>query len=386
MTHSISGRPRILHILPVIGHAGAEQMTANLLVGLSRSYDVGALGLYDSVNSSTEKTLKQAGLPIWFLGKHPGFDARMFPRIDRALRETQPTLVHTHLSVLRYLLPSLIRRPALIAVHTVHSLAERETDLLGRLVRRFAFDRRVRPVAVSRAVAHSVSRLYNLAEPPTIPNGVPVSTFRFDPAARPLWRKAHNFDNDAFLFIATGRLEAPKNPLLVLRAFHELNNERCQLMFVGDGPLRPQVEEQVQLLGLEKRVHIFGRRTDIPECLAASDAFVLCSDWEGNPLGLMEAMASGLPVIVTCVGGVPELIDHRRHGLLIPPGDCDALRSAMQSLLDSSELRESICRAAIRRAQTEFTLERMVESYDRLYQHLLEQSTTRLTPMAVARS
>lgn len=384
MNNLTSGRPRIVHVLPVIGHAGAEQMTANLLVGLSRSYDVTAVGLYDSVASATEKTLKQAGIPIWFLGKHPGFDVRMFRRLDRALREIQPNLVHSHLSVLRYLLPSLIRRPAVIAVHTVHSLAGHETDRLGRIVRRLTFGRFVRPVAVSQAVARSVSRLYKLAEPVTIPNGIPVSAFRFDPTARVEWRKAHGFDPDVFLFIVTGRLEAPKNPLLVLRAFNELADSQSQLLFVGDGPLRQRFEEQIYLLGLERRVHVLGRRTDIPECLAASDAFVLCSDWEGNPLGLMEAMACGLPAIATSVGGVPELVDDRQHGLLIPPSDCDALRVAMQSLLDSPALRQSLRHAASRRAQAEFNLERMVKSYDRLYQHLLESSTAKSIPIAVA--
>jgi glycosyltransferase involved in cell wall biosynthesis len=384
MNRATSSRSRIVHILPVIGHAGAEQMAANLLVGLSQSYDVAAVGLYDSVASATETTLKRAGIPIWFLGKHPGFDARMFRRLDRALREIQPDLVHTHLSVLRYLLPSLIRRPSVICVHTVHSLAEHETDLLGRFVRRLAFDRFVRPVAVSQAVARSVSRLYKLAEPAMIPNGIPVSAFHFNPVAREQWRKAHGFDPDVFLFIATGRLEAPKNPVLILRAFAELADSRCQLLFVGDGPLHKQVEEQISLLGLERRAHILGRRTDIPDCLAASDAFVLCSDWEGNPLGLMEAMACGLPAVATSVGGVPELMNDRHNGLLIPPGDCDALRLAMRSLLESPQLRHSLRCAAFRRAEAEFGLERMIESYDRLYQSLLGQSTAKSIPLAFA--
>jgi glycosyltransferase involved in cell wall biosynthesis len=233
MTDSEAQMPRVLHVLPMIGFAGAEQMASNLLIPLSRIFQAGAVGLYHSINSSTEAAMRDAGIPLWFLRKRSGFDPRMFWRLDRVIREFQPNIVHSHLSVLRYLLPSLIYRRGIIAVHTIHNLAERETDRAGRFIHKQAFERFVVPVAVSRAVARSVSIFYGLSEPTTVPNGVPVNTFRFDPAIRVQWRRAQRLDDGAFLFIATGRLEPQKNPLLLLRAFTELADTRCHLLFAA---------------------------------------------------------------------------------------------------------------------------------------------------------
>ena len=85
--------PRVLHILPVLGVAGAERMSAHLLLGLAGTYDVGAVGLYPASNSVTEQAMSRAGIPLWRLDKRPGFDARMFSRIHRVLREFQPDIV-----------------------------------------------------------------------------------------------------------------------------------------------------------------------------------------------------------------------------------------------------------------------------------------------------
>ncbi|HMC58899.1 MAG TPA: glycosyltransferase, partial [Candidatus Solibacter sp.] len=108
-------------------------------------------------------------------------------------------------------------------------------------------------------------------------------------------------------------------------------------------------------------------RPDIPECLAAGDVFLLSSDWEGHPLGAMEAMACGLPVIATAVGGVPEVVESGLHGLLVPPGDAGALTGAMRFLMERPHERVAMAQASRRRAAAEFGLERMVRAYDELY-------------------
>src|SRR6185295_14013841 len=96
---------------------------------------------------------------------------------------------------------------------------------------------------------------------------------------------------------------------------------------------------------LSGRVHFLGKRDDVPSVLAASDVFVLASDWEGNPLAVMEAMAAGLPVIATEVGGIPELVRSGEHGLLVPAGDCRGFAAAMQTLFDDAVTRRAMGRA-----------------------------------------
>ena len=106
---------------------------------------------------------------------------------------------------------------------------------------------------------------------------------------------------------------------------------------------------------------------DVPEILNAADVFVLSSDWEGNPLSVMEAMASGKPVVCTAVGGVPELVEDGRCGLLVPPRDTEALAGAMSYTLENPEARTAMGNAAARRAVEHFDLKVMTEAYEDLY-------------------
>jgi glycosyltransferase involved in cell wall biosynthesis len=116
---------------------------------------------------------------------------------------------------------------------------------------------------------------------------------------------------------------------------------------------------------------VLGKRDNVRECLAASDVFVLSSNWEGNPLAVMEAMAAGLPVISTAVGGVPDLVRSGEQGILVPPEDCLAFTQAMRLLFDDSAKRTAMGRAARARASTAFRVERMVEGYVSLYRATL---------------
>jgi len=360
-------RLRVLHILPTLGVAGAEQMAAHLLLALARTYDVGAVGLYPALRGTTEQAMSKAGIPLWRLDKRQGFDVRMFHRIQRVFREFRPDIVHSHLYVLRYSLPASILRGIPVLVHTVHNLAEREADAAGRIVHRMAFRKRVIPVAVSRSVAASMRQVYGIEDAVTIPNGIPVGDFRANRAARARWRRELKLDERDFVFVATGRLTVQKNPLLMLRAFAALADSRAHLVLAGEGPLERLVEEEVRSSGLREKVHLLGYRPDIPECLAAGDVFLLSSDWEGHPLGAMEAMACGLPVIATAVGGVPEVVESGLHGLLVPPGDAGALTGAMRFLMERPHERVAMAQASRRRAAAEFGLERMVRAYDELY-------------------
>src|ERR1700720_454993 len=146
-TMSSSERLRVLHMVPGLGVGGAEQMAGHLMVGLCGSHDVSVVSLYPPWNSSIEQKLMRHHIPIWYLGKRPGFDPRLYVAIDRVLKQVRPHVVHTHLAVLRYALPALLRRRVPVVVHTLHNLAEHETDAFGRAVQWFAFRRAVRPVA-----------------------------------------------------------------------------------------------------------------------------------------------------------------------------------------------------------------------------------------------
>jgi glycosyltransferase involved in cell wall biosynthesis len=146
------------------------------------------------------------------------------------------------------------------------------------------------------------------------------------------------------------RLDPQKNPHALVGALPE----GCKLLLAGDGSLRDSLE------GIE-RVHLLGVRTDLPELLSACDVFAMASEWEGHPLALMEAMAAGLPVVATAVGGVPEIVGDA--GLLCPPTSLkEALRTALAR-------REELSAAALARAQG-FDISRTVVRYAELFGQL----------------
>ena len=366
---------RVLHILPNFGPGGAERMAMHLMLHLDRSrHEVAAVSLYDRQGTDIEVALDQAGIRVWYLGKHLGFDHRMFWRLGKVLREFRPDVVHTHRYVLRYLLPWIVVRLGRVWVHTVHTIAEKEVDLIGRWIHSIAFRLGVVPVAIAEEVKHSLKKVYGLRSVPLIPNGISLTDFALDKSIRKIWRMKEGFRDDHLLYVYVARLSPPKDPFCLLRAFAIAvsQNDNLRLLFAGNGPLRSDVEERVKALGLNNYVRFLGVRTDIPEILAAADVFVLSSRWEGNPLSVMEAMAAGKPVVATAVGGVPELVEEGVSGILVPPQNPEALAEAMIRLAQNSALRRKMGEAARRRAEERFGVERMAREYERLYTKLLE--------------
>ena len=349
-------------------------MVVNLLTTMNlKRFEVCVVSLYGSREDDLRQDLESAGIPVVFLDKRPGIDLRMIPRVDRVIREFHPDVVHTHLSVLRYCLPSILVRRVPAAVHTVHNVVEKEVDRPGRLVHFVAFRVGVKPVAIAEVVAQGLSKVYGVSDVPLIPNGVPVGVVRsLKEEDRRAWRRREGFAAEDVLFTCVARLSPQKNPVLLLEAFAlaATGNPHARLVFAGSGELRPELERITQDLGICSQVRFLGLRRDVPEVLNASDVFVLSSDWEGNPLTVMEAMAAGKPVICTAVGGVPEIVEHGTTGLLVPAGDVSAFAEALTRLLTDVQLREALGSKA-REVSDRFDVTRMTDAYERLYEAVL---------------
>jgi glycosyltransferase involved in cell wall biosynthesis len=276
--------------------------------------------------------------------------------------------------VFPYALPSVLGELRGRVLHTVHNVAEREVgDGLRRSTHWLAFHAMVAPVAICDYASRTIVKTYGVSPRATIPNGVPVKNFVLPPAAGPDWRARNGIPPDAIIFTSVARLTPQKAPVALVGAFAPVaaKHPNALLILVGGGELRAAVEARVRALELDRRVLVLGSREDIPEILAASNVFVLASLFEGHPLSVMEAMAAGLPVVATAVGGVPELVRTGDTGLLVPPSDTGALQSALESLAASDGLRARMGAASREIALAEFDVSRMIEKYDRLYQDIL---------------
>jgi glycosyltransferase involved in cell wall biosynthesis len=362
---------RVLEILATLKRAGAERMAVSLASRLDASrFESGVVSLFDPFEGGLEPELGAAGVPVWHLGKRPGLDVRMIGRLRRVMREFRPTVVQTHSYVLRYSLPAAAGLARAVMVHTVHNVAARETDFVGRTLHRAVFGGRVAAVAVGEEVRRSYREWYGQEPAATIRNGIETSAFHL-PEARRQWRAANGFRESDFLAVSVGRLDPQKNPVMLVEAFGRALGGVAggRLLLVGQGSLRGEVAARARELGLAERVNLLGVRPDVAQVLAASDLFVMASDWEGTPLAVMEAMAAGLPVVATAVGGVPELVKDGETGLLCPAGDLGTLAEEMGRLARDGLLRRAMGCAGLARS-AEFSVDRMVAEYAALFERL----------------
>lgn len=175
--------------------------------------------------------------------------------------------------------------------------------------------------------------------------------------------------------LSAGRLAKVKNYRMLLEAAPQVVRAVPQARFVlaGDGPERAALEELRRSLSLEAVTTLLGERNDVPQLLAAADLFVLSSDFEATSLSLLEAMAAGLPVVATRVGGNPFLVADGEAGFLIPPGDPVVLADQVISLLRDPVQRQEKGQEGAERVRMLFSKERMLENHERLYLRLLEE-------------
>jgi glycosyltransferase involved in cell wall biosynthesis len=284
------------------------------------------------------------------------------------LRRHRIDVVHSHAffaAVYGGIAAWLLGKSHVITMHGSRYYAGRRRRVLAL---RWSARRSRALVGVSSATAAELTS--GLGLPPAsvrvVYNGVPRQSGDRERVRRELSLRA-----DELLIVAIGSLFPVKGHAVLLQALLQLSDGpplppwRAAIAGVGgeDASLRAFIEGN----GLGDRVTLLGFRDDVPDVLAAADVYAMPSLYEGSPLALMEAMFAGKPIVASDVGGIPELVTDDGEALLAAPGDATQLAQALRSLLTDSARRERLGRAAHRRAESRFTLDRMVDEYEELY-------------------
>ena len=381
-----SDSPLVLQVIPAFTVGGAEWMAAYLAAHLpADQFRRGVVSLHGARGSPIEEYLAHHGVPVYYINKRRGFDPTTWARLYRLLRTLQPAIVHTHQTVGRYVYPACWAARQKIIVHTVHNIATGEIrSRVWRWFQAWAYRHGVLPVSIAQEVTRTFVEEYGRAPAAEIPNAIPTELYAPDAMRRAEWRSQHAVPQDALVYTCIAGLRPQKNHRLLLQAFAGAAQRlpKAQLLLVGPPDrLDPNYAESLkalaQELGLEQCVRFLGSRADVPNILRASDVFVLSSDYEGNPLSVLEAMATGLPVVSTAVGGVPELVQDGATGLLVPAGDAHALAEAMTQIGRDAPLRAAIGNAARQTALQRFDVRVMSRAYAALYQQLLHACATK---------
>jgi|Deesub1362B_J571_1020462.scaffolds.fasta_scaffold01241_3 glycosyltransferase involved in cell wall biosynthesis len=368
---------KILFLTTSLARGGAETLLACLATRLkARGWQVRVVSLTPPTAYAEE--LEVTGIPVISLGiRRKSPNPLPLLRLAHVIWSWRPHIVHSHM-VHANLLARIVRplAPIQVLICTAHSLDEggrlreflyRLTDPLCDLTTHVSQAGLERYVRV-RVVQQSEKIRY-------IPNGVDTERFKPDPEARHVLRTELGVE-DAFVWLAVGRFSPPKDYPNLFRAFARVVQEHpeTRLWAAGEGPLRPAMEEFVQKLGVKNQVSFLGIRHDVPELMSAADAYVLSSAWEGMPMVLLEASATGLPIVATDVGGNREVVLEGITGFLVPPKDSEALAQAMLRLMAlPQEARRRMGEKARQYIKDNFSLERIVDRWEELYRELLQK-------------
>ena len=359
------------HVLQIVGNAivgGMENYVVRLVERLPRErYGISVLAPFES--PFTDR-LREFGADVFItqVTDEPSWQSIQLASAliqSRAVDVIQSHLPNAH--VLAALAGRLTGRPVLATVHgramtTLDIEVQRLAGTHLAVVCRQSFFQAL-GVGIDPRLVHFV------------PNGVDVERFRPQHSRNGALRTRFAIDTDAPLVGFIGRLSAEKGPDLFLRAALSIRAQcpRAHFVLVGEGAMLKQLQVFVSRFGIADAVHFAGSQDDMPAVFNELDVVVSSSLSEAMPLAVMEAMASGVPVVACKVGGIPDLIEHGVTGWLAPESDYDELATRVVDLLHDDALRAAVGKAARARAVGRFALEQSVEATARLFAQLTAQ-------------
>lgn len=375
--------PLIAHILYRFNIGGLENGVVNLLNHIPADRFRHVVIAIEGVDPAFRERVLRSDVEFVSLKKPPGHGVRVYPRLYKLLKRLRPAIVHTrNLAALEMAVPAWVARVP-VRIHGEHGW---DTFDPGGVSAKYRILRRLYSPFVTQYIALSEQIASYLVESVGITssrvsricNGVDVGRFstansRVVPDCLP----AGFVRSDTVVFGTVGRLQAVKDQLTLVRALaiwratESVDARRARLVIVGDGPMRAQVELEVALAGLGDQVWFAGARDDIPEFMRGMDCFVSSSQAEGISNTLLEAMSCGLPTIATAVGGNTELVVNGETGYLVPPMNPAAMADVMQRLASDRWCRVQMSVAARARAESEFSLDAMVDNYMAVYERTL---------------
>lgn len=365
----------IWHVLPVLQRGGAERIVAELARRLpAHGYQVEVICLEDEA-APLGKELAAAGVKVSGLRKSRRNSLGCARALAARMRAEQPALVHAHLFHANFaarLARLLVMRkesehPSRV-ITTIHVQEHRFRPW------QFFFDHLTSAWgACEVAVSPSVARFqHERSAIPTkffrvIENGIELKRYRpLPPGEREALRRKLGVPQGRLLVLAAGRLETQKNHADLLEAWRRAAPKSAELWIAGEGPLRARLQRRCPL-----NAKLLGYRQDLPDLMATCDLFVQPSAWEGQPLTVLEAMASGCCVAASEIETHKDIFKEPNTGVLVHPGDPEHWVRALKELLDDAPRRETLGANAADEARERFGAERMTEGYVNLYEELL---------------
>jgi glycosyltransferase involved in cell wall biosynthesis len=372
---------RIFHLVPNLNYGGLQEVVRGLALCQSQSGHSVTIGCWTNASNhpEVERELENARVSILYLrrandgGLAPWDPKCLFRGLKERLGLKNADILHVHNPFSYYIYGALAARAAggTKVVNTVHATAmfDQVTKGFGRKSRVKFWTAAILSnslVSVCQEVEAYMRRKFVLPGKrlSVVENGIDLARFLAVPPRS---------SRKEIVFGAVGRMSMEKNHRLLIEAFAlaRRKHDHIRLRLLGGGPREPELRELVHNLGLDDEIEFCGFSNDVPRFLAGIDVFALPSNTEGLPLSLLEAIASGLPVVATAVGGVPRVVENTQSGWVCPPRNVDAFVEAMEAAISCPDLRERGERARHLVAE-QYSAERMSRDYERIYRGILQ--------------
>jgi glycosyltransferase involved in cell wall biosynthesis len=366
---------RLMQITHDLAIGGLQRVVANICRAIDRDqFEVSVLALRALGPFAAE--IDRLEIPVTLLPqKARGPDYLSFLKVARILRVERPDVIHTHnTQPLMDGTAGVLLTGRIGIVHTDHGrqFPDKRRYMLAE---RWLSRRIYRVVGVSEDTSRQLVRWEKIdpARVMTIPNGVDCGD-RSGAEGKAELRSRIGVGGAGPVIGAVGRLSEEKGVGWLLRAMPAVlaREPAARLVVVGDGPEEPDLRALVSELGIGRSVTFLGPRGDVARLLAAFDVYVLPSLREGLPMAILEAMAAGLPVVASSVGGVPSVVEEGVTGLLVPPKDPDRLAAAICSALVDDRLRLSCSVTGPRLVRSRYSTAAMTRQYERLYREAID--------------
>lgn len=375
MKRAASEKIRIAHVSAHLQFGGKENGVVNLVNGLDPNIFESYIFTYVKGGPLAQR-VDPSRCRVVELGDKLGGDYRLYFKLAREFWRYHIHIAHTHswATLMEGMIGAKLAAVPII-IHGEHGTMQTESKL-HIFVQRWFWRRTDLMLSVSEVLRENLHRTFDFPKEriQVVRNGVDLSRFDFSRNGVD-YRARLGLPPEALVFGAVGRLVPVKAYPVLLKAAKLVFREipAAHLAIVGDGPLRHELVHLARDYNMMDRVHFLGARKDVSEILRALDVYVLCSESEGMSNTILEAMASGRPVVATAVGGNPELVVDGETGLLVPPNHPHHLATALAKLLREPARRQCLGQRGRQRVEERFSLESMVRNYARVYAEMFRR-------------